>query len=207
MTAKFTKFARSALASVLGTADALARDGRGNAAVEFAMIVPLMLVMFFGMIEFSSAVAVDRKMAMVSQELADLVSRYSTVTDTDIANFFTIGGAMLTPYSSTPLKTTITEVYIDPATGVARAQWSRGDYPRAQGSTTPVPANLIARDAQNKIIANQYLVFTETSYLYRPAVGYVMGVAGVTLTDQMYMRPRLTTCVLYNTTTGSCPTH
>src|SRR4051794_40295010 len=39
----------------------LARDNRGNAAIEFAMIVPLMLVMFFGTIELSSAVAVDRK--------------------------------------------------------------------------------------------------------------------------------------------------
>ena len=45
----------------------LARDNRGNSAIEFAMIVPLMLVMFFGIIEFSSAVAVDRKISLVSR--------------------------------------------------------------------------------------------------------------------------------------------
>jgi hypothetical protein len=39
------------------TASYLYRDHNGYAAVEFAMIVPLMLVMFFGTIEFSSAVA------------------------------------------------------------------------------------------------------------------------------------------------------
>lgn len=184
----------------------LLRDNRGNAAIEFAMIVPLMLVMFFGTIEFSSAVAVDRKLALVSQGLADLVSRYTTVTDTDIANFSIIGNAMLTPYSSTLLKSTLTELYIDPATGVARAQWSKGDAPRAPGTPAPVPANLIAKDASNKIIAGQYLIFAETSYLYKPAIGYVMSAAGIPLSENMYMRPRAASCVLYNTTTGSCPT-
>jgi Flp pilus assembly protein TadG len=185
----------------------LARDKRGNAAVEFAVIVPLMLVMFFGMVEFSSAVAVDRKISMLTQALSDLASRYATITDTDVTNFFTIGDAMLTPYDSTPLKATITEIYIDPSTGVARAQWSKGDAPRTTGSAAPVPANLIARDASNKIIANQYLIFTETSYLYKPAVGYVMGIAGVPLSDKMYMRPRIASCVLYNVASGNCPTN
>lgn len=184
----------------------LMRDNRGNAAVEFAVIVPVMLVMFFGTIEFSSAVAVDRKISMLTQALSDLASRYTTVNDADMTNFGIIGDAMLTPYSSTPLQATITEIYIDPTTGVARAQWSKGDAPRGTGTTVPVPANLIARDAANKIVANQYLIFTEASYLYKPAVGYVMGVGGVTLSDKSYMRPRLSTCVLYNTAAGSCPT-
>ena len=183
----------------------LQRDDRGNAAVEFAIIVPLMLVMFFGTVEFSSAVAVNRKISMVTQQLADLASRYTTVNDADMTNFGKIGDAMLTPYSSTPLKSTITEIYIDPASGVARAQWSTGDVPRGVGTPVPVPANLIVKDSQNKIVPNQYLIFTETSYLYTPAVGYVMGMAGVNLSDKTYMRPRMADCVLYNTTSGSCP--
>jgi len=208
MTVKFMKaFPRSGLFRWLRPpALRLARDNRGSAAVEFSVIVPLMLVMFFGTIEFSSAVAVNRKLSLVAQGLADLVSRYTTVTDTDITNFFTIGNAMLSPYSSTILKTTITEVYIDPTTGVARAQWSKGAAPRSNGSTVAVPADLIAKDTSSKIIANQYLIFTETSYLYTPTIGYVMGIAGVPLSDKTYMRPRLASCVLYNTTTGNCPT-
>jgi Flp pilus assembly protein TadG len=187
------------------SAMSLPHDDRGNAAVEFALIVPLMLVLFFGTIEFSSAVAVNRKISMVTQQLADLAARYTSVNDTDMTNFGVIGDAMLTPYSATPLKATITEIYIDPATGVARAQWSKGDVPRGVGSAVPVPANLVVKDATNKIVANQYLIFTETSYLYQPAVGYVMGVAGVTLSDKTYMRPRQGDCVLYNPTTPPPP--
>ena len=207
MTVKFMKtFSLSGwLPRLRRSAARLARDNRGNSAVEFSIIVPLMLVMFFGTIEFSSAVAVDRKMSLVAQGLADLVSRYPNVTDVDIANFALIADAMMTPYSATPLNATITEIYIDPSTGVARAQWSKGDTPRNAGTTVPVPANLIARDTSNNIIANQYLIFAETSYLYKPAVGYVMGIAGVTLSDKMYMRPRVNSCVLYPSASGSCP--
>ena len=38
-------------------------DRRGLAAIEFAMLVPIMLVMFFGTVELSSGVAVDRKVS------------------------------------------------------------------------------------------------------------------------------------------------
>jgi Flp pilus assembly protein TadG len=202
MTVKFMKpsAVSELLAALQSSVVKLRRDRRGVAAVEFAVIVPMMLVLFFGMVEFSSGVAVDRKLSLVTQGLADLVSRYQNVNDTDIANFNAIADAMMSPYSSTPLKATITELYIDPSSGTARVQWSKGDVPRAVSSTVAVPANLIARDSvTNAITPDQYLIFTEASYLYQPAVGYVMAKAGITLSDKMYMRPRLLSCVVYPT--------
>lgn len=189
----------------------LSRDTSGIAAIEFAMIVPLMLVMIFGTIEISSGVAVDRKVSMVAQTMADLASRYTSVSSTDLTNFTTIANAMMTPYSSTPLHMTVTEVYINPTTGLGRAQWSTGYAVRATGSTVPVPAALVGRDSSNNVLANQYLLFAEVSYLYTPAVGYVMGKAGVTLSDQTYTRPRQGNCVQYTgtsttATTSTCPT-
>ena len=50
-------------------------DCRGIAATEFAVIVPIMLVMFFGTVEFSSGVAVDRKVTLVARTLSDLTSQ------------------------------------------------------------------------------------------------------------------------------------
>jgi Flp pilus assembly protein TadG len=196
------------LVALRRSAARLGRDKRGNAAIEFAVIVPVMLTMFFGVVEFSSAVAVKRKISMAAEELADLAARYKEVPDTEIDNFFTIARAVINPYSTTVLKATITEIYIDPATGLGRAQWSRGDVVRLPGSTVPVPANLIARDATNNILPSQYLIFAETSYVYVPAVGYVMAKAGVPLSDMSYMRPRLSTCVFYPTTPtpATCPT-
>src|ERR1700726_3230086 len=79
------------------------RDRSGIAATEFAVIVPLMLVMFFGTVEFSSGVAVDRKVTLVARTLSDLTSQSLSVATTDLSNFFAAGTAILTPYPATPI--------------------------------------------------------------------------------------------------------
>jgi Flp pilus assembly protein TadG len=199
MTVKLMKLALSGwLVALQRSAARLGRDKRGNAAIEFAVIVPVMLTMFFGVVEFSSAVAVNRKISLAAEELADLGARYQAIGDTDIDNFFKIAKAVITPYSATELKATITEIYVDPATGLGRAQWSKGDTTRLPGTIVPVPDNLIARDNKSKILDDQYLIFAETAYQYKPAVGYLIAMTGIPLSDKSYMRPRLINCVFYS---------
>jgi Flp pilus assembly protein TadG len=175
-----------------GLSARLARDCRGIAAVEFAVIVPLMLTMFFGTLEFSSGVAVDRKITLVARTLSDLTSQSTTVTDLDLANFTTAGKAILTPYSTTPLFSTITSLYVDATTKVARVQWSKGSSPRTAGSTVTIP--------QEIQVPGTYLIMAEVAYRYVPTIGYVMAPTGVPLSDVAYTRPRQAACVLYSTT-------
>jgi Flp pilus assembly protein TadG len=188
---------------------AMFADRSGIAATEFAVIVPIMLVMFFGTVEFSSGVAVDRKVTLMARTLADLTSQSLSVADSDLTNFFAASAAIMTPYSSTPTNSTISELYIDPANGNARVQWSKGASPRSVGSVVAIPTSLISRDPNtNAIIANQYLLFSEVSYQYVPTIGYVMVPTGVTLSDTAYTRPRQSICVFYPSTPSpaTCPT-
>jgi Flp pilus assembly protein TadG len=186
----------------------LARDERGIAAVEFAVILPVMLAMFFAIVELSSGVAVNRKVTIVARTLSDLTSQSVSVTDSDLTGFFTAGNLVLWPYSTTPIRATITELYIDPTSSTAKVMWSKDNgsgTARVKGDTVAIPANLIAKDASNKTMDNQYLIYSEIEYAYVPAVGYVMNKTGVTLSNNAYTRPRQSTCVLLNATTGACP--
>jgi Flp pilus assembly protein TadG len=169
----------------------LSRDRRGIAATEFAIIVPMMLVLFFGTVEFSSGVAVDRKVTLMARTLSDLTSQNISVTDAQFTNFFNASSAIMTPYSSTPVKSTISELYIDPATLVARVQWSKGAAPRGTGSLVTIPTALAT--------GGSYLIFSEVSYAFVPTVGYVLK-SSITLKDFSYTRPRQSLCVMYNTT-------
>ena len=186
---------------------AFARDRDGMSAVEFALIMPMMIVLFFGTIEISSAFSAHRKVSMAAQTLADLTSRSTSVKDTDIANFRVILNAMITPFSTTPLKATVTQLYIDPNSGVARAQWSKGDVPITQGAPVAIPAALIGRDLAGKILVNQYLIYSTVSYQYVPAVGQVIVKSGVKLDDTSYTRPRQSDCVKYPLATSACTTY
>lgn len=176
------------------------RDARGIAAVEFAVILPLMLTAFFGMIDVSTGFAVDRKVTMVSQTISDLTSRYTAVAETDVTNFFTIADAMMTPYDKTLLKATISQIYIDPTSKSGTVVWSRGDNKLAKGTVVTVPNALIAKDASGNVVANQYLILGEAKYVYTPTIGWVVAKTGITLTESSYMKPRQGTCVMMATT-------
>jgi Flp pilus assembly protein TadG len=183
------------------TAAGLVKDRRGIAATEFAVIVPIMLVTFFGTVEFSSGIAVDRKVTLMARTLADLTSQAVSVANSDLTNFFNASNGIMTPYSRTPISSTISELYVDPRTLQARVQWSQGATQRALGSPVTIPPALA--------VGGTYLLFSEVSYLYVPAVGYVMAKAGITLRDVAYTRPRQSLCVFYPTTNplpANCPT-
>src|SRR5580698_5805594 len=103
----------------------LVGDCNAVAAIEFAMIVPIMLVMFFGTVEFSSAVAVDRKVTLIARTLSDLTSQSLSVADTDLTNFFTASNAIMTPYAAAQTQATLCELYVNPTTLAVKVEWIR----------------------------------------------------------------------------------
>lgn len=185
-------------------------DTRALAATEFAVIVPLMLVMFFGTVEFSSAVAIDRKVTLIARTLSDLTSQSAgTVTDANLQNTFTASISIMTPYDATLVKGTISQIYVD-ADKIATVQWSKAAT-IAIGATQATLATSV-RKAGDKVtsivppqllIASTYLIFSEVDYSYTPTVGYVLK-SNLPLHDISYTRPRQVACISYNNVPSSC---
>jgi Flp pilus assembly protein TadG len=191
------------------SAAVMLRDCRGIAATEFAVIVPIMLVMFFGLVEFSSAVAVSRKVTLVARTLSDLTSQSTFVDDAKASNFFTASGAILTPYPATPTLATLSELYIDPTTHRARVQWSKSATINAAGAVTLVVGRAVSSTVtipSALAVDGTYLIFSEVSYLYTPTIGYVMAKTGVNLADTAFTRPRQSPCVSYGSAATTCTT-
>jgi len=188
---------RRAAAGLLG-------DRSGVAATEFAVIVPLMLVMFFGTVEFSSGVAVDRKVTLVARTLSDLTSQtMNSVSDTDLRNFFAASSAILSPYSVTPTEPTLSAIYVN-AAKVAKIHWSKSATIAMVGGAPQATLKASSRTKGDVVtlptalqVADSWLIWSEVDYKYVPAVGYVMAKAGVPLRDIAYTRPRQSPCVDY----------
>jgi Flp pilus assembly protein TadG len=192
----------------------LASDCNAVAAIEFAIIVPIMLVMFFGTVEFSSAVAVDRKVTLIARTLSDLTSQSLSVADTDLTNFFTASNAIMTPYAAGQTQATLCELYVNPTTLVVKVEWiksatfnSSGGVVLGSGVATNCPIAIPSQLA----VAGTYLIFSKVSYAYTPAVGYLGAIPTFPLSDVSYTRPRQSKCVIYptppvGTPLGNCPT-
>ncbi len=176
----------------------LLADRRGLAAVEFAFILPVMMVMLFGTVEFSSAIAIDRKVTLMARTLSDLTSQATTVASTDLTNFFAASTGIMSPYpttASTILNSTITQIYVD-STLVAKVKWSQGSVPLTVGNTVTIPSTLA--------VADTYLIYSQVSYNYVPTVGYVLAKTGITMSDSSFTRPRQSKCVNYPDSSHGC---
>src|SRR4051812_32463503 len=177
----------------------LAVDTRGVAAIEFLMLMPLMLMICFGTIQVSTGVAVDRKVSLTVRTLSDLISQNATITDTQIANAFATGKAMMSPYSDAPMKSTISQVYIEPVTLLAKVKWSKaagtGAVLHTCNEVVTVPTALQ--------VSGTYLIMSEITYDFTPVVGHDIKLKFVSptfhLSDKMYTRPRQSLNVSYPT--------
>ncbi len=99
-------------------------DERGVALIEAAIIFPLLVMMFLGMIELSQAFTLKRRVQNVATATADLVAQYPTVTTANLNDIAAIGAQLMLPFSSTGLTLSITSVAEDfrrtsPFSGVA----------------------------------------------------------------------------------------
>jgi Flp pilus assembly protein TadG len=165
-------------------------NNSGVAAVEFAMIIPIMAVLLIGTNEFAAGVAIDRKVTIMARTLSDLTSQNIAVTDAQLTNFFNASNAIMTPYSSAEVKGKISELFVNPDTLKARVQWSKGTEPRNKGDIVEIP------DALK--IGGTYLIYSEVTYKYVPSVAWFINkVDGIPLRDVSYTRPRQALCVVY----------
>jgi len=172
----------------LGTAiKRLPGDCRGVTAVEFALMLPLMLTLFLGSVETSQGVATQRKVSLTAHALADVATQYTDITNADMTNILNAGAAIIAPYSAQQLTEVISELSIN-AQGQASVVWSDtlGGTARTAGQLVNIPTALA--------VPNTYLIMAETQFSYTPSYGYVL-TGTITLTDQSYMMPRQSTSI------------
>ena len=168
----------------------LGKDDRAVAAVEFALIVPLLIVLYFGTVEAASLFTVDRRVSTVASTMADLVSREkdSISESTTLANYFEAARGIMQPYSTTSLKQVVTLLQVTSA-GVTTVVWSVG-YNGGTARTAAATYNLPASSQINQISrTNGYLVMSEIAYPYKPLFGLVI-TDTINLSRTEYFLPR-----------------
>ena len=178
-------------------AKAFGRDRGGVAAIEFAMIVPIMVMLFFGTVEFSQALTADRRVAQMASTTADLVAQYDTLSVAQVCNIFKISKSLLLPYPTSDLTISVTNLQ-KTGTGTPAGSWSEdlgcsGSGPYQGAYSTAVPAGLLPDQTAG---TSTCVVMAEVKYTFKPTIGYFLSpTAGVPLAEKFYLKPRKSTCV------------
>ena len=163
-------------------------DARGAAAVEFALLLPLMALMYFGVVELTQGAMAQQRVAHTASTIGDLVAQSSSITSAEVTDIFTVGTAIMSPYPTTGLNMRVSSLSAD-ANGNVTVTWSQ-----AQGMSALTKGASVAGLPANVISANESVVMGETQYTYRSLFGAVMP-QPIVFNETYYLHPRLSTQV------------
>lgn len=192
------------------------RSDSGAAAVEFALILPFLLLLYMGSIEASSLFTVDRRIEVIAATNADLVSRWNenlgTIPSSTVRDYFRAAEGIITPYTTTGLKQVVSFLRVAPD-GTATVAWSCGwnggtGLPNNQAYPIKVEMKKLvtgATEQSGNLTGGKqgYLVASTIEYSYKPLLGMVFPNA-LTLKSEALFLPRFGQALA--APDGNCPT-
>jgi Flp pilus assembly protein TadG len=188
------------------TAKRLARSRQGVAAIEFAFIAPVLLVLYFITLEVSHAIETNKKVGRAASMIADLITQQQTITPGGLDAIMQIGEATMQPYNRSQLSIFATGIQIsNDSTPQVTVAWSRkltgdetiGKSFLTEGNKTTVPTELA--------IPGTFLVRVQTTLDYRPIItwtadakktlGLLSAFDDINMSEQYYLRPRMSNSI------------
>jgi Flp pilus assembly protein TadG len=140
----------------------------GFAAVEFALVAPIMIVMFVGTVELTEALSMDRRMTTIADSVADLVSQSASVTDAELADIATIADSLLGGADPTKLQVMVASIVADPK-GNPIVDWSYGT-----SDNLPTPGSPYTELPYGMLTAGQGVIISEAVYKFKPPIAHFM---------------------------------
>jgi Flp pilus assembly protein TadG len=169
------------LRNVVTIARELRREERGVAAVEFALIVPFLVALYFGSIEAAALFTVDKRLSSISSTVGDLVAQWdpsdgaiTTGTTGTLADYMNASTGIMTPYPTTGLKIVISLVKVK-NDGNTVVLWSKANAAGTVKTAGQPYADLATNKApqMNSVSRGGCVIASEVTYTYLPLIGQV----------------------------------
>ena len=170
------------------------RDRRGASAVEFALIAPVLILLYCGMAEMTQAMMAQRRLSNIAASIGDLTAQASQTGPTRTTDIFNIGAIIMSPFPTTELRMCVASVVSD-ATGKNTVAWSQASV---SGMTNCPAKGAILTDVPAAVLsANQSVILARAAYVYSSPIQLVMP-RQLTFNRTLYLRPRRVDAVLWS---------
>jgi Flp pilus assembly protein TadG len=184
--------------SLLSAPRAFLRDKSGASAIEFAFVVPLMLVMYLGTMELGQGIETNKKVARSASMIGDLITQETSLTKSQIDGVLVVGESILQPYYRSRPMITITALRFNNASPpVATVVWRR-KITNGAITGTGATTETVAVPTQLRT-AGSFLVKVETDLQYKPVLtwnsdmksfGYKSTFTNIPMMETYFLRPR-----------------
>lgn len=183
-------------------------DRRGAAAIEFAFIAPILLVLYFMTMEVSQAIETNKKVGRIASMVGDLVAQQRDVSPGDLDSILDIGAAISQPYTRSTPTIIIEQIEIEAGKANPKAfvRWSR----KLEGikKSQAVAKNSETTVHDQLLVPGTFLVRVTAEMGYKPVIAWTaeqktsLGLASafstLNMSEQYYLRPRMSNDVKCN---------
>jgi Flp pilus assembly protein TadG len=159
------------------------RAKKGLAALEFALIAPMMIFLLFGSVDLIDVLGANTRAQNATASVADVVARDTEVSDAELNGLWDALDILMYPDDGTNISVRVTSVRIDSATS-AVVVWSEGHgmAARQTDSTVTLPAEMMTPGTS--------IVMAESTFAYESPLGFLLA-GPVNMTHDAYRRSRL----------------
>lgn len=188
---------RSSLRRLIAVVQSWRRNSDGVAAIEFALIAPVMLTMFFGLFEMGRAYAMHRRFISTTYTIGDLIAREESVTDGDLEGIYKSVPLIMGGYDNTVLKVEVIPIYI-PAGKPGEVR--RYATPKRRDKSTPACGAYAATADEKKVLesSTKGAIKVIATYDFRPIFNYPL-IGAMTWQSEATFAPRQA-CVAFGAT-------
>ena len=169
-----------------------ARDEQAVAAVEFALIMPFLMALYFGSMEAAALYTADKKVNSISATVGDLVSQWDpndgTLSTSTLSDYASASTGLINPYATAGVKTVVSLIEVK-SDGTTKVLWSQGYGGGTARTVNSSFSPLSSGSMMDQVSRGGCLVTSETSYSYKPLLAQVFKSA-LNLSHVNYFLPR-----------------
>jgi Flp pilus assembly protein TadG len=145
------------------------RQDTGAAAVEFAFIMPFMLLLYFGLVDVTGLISLNRRIVSAAATMTDLVTQQKTnVLDTTIIDQFNAAYAIMQPLAASNIRIEVYDYRFDGTT--TQLVWKMSNNQGPTCGAAPTTTNM-----GPLMTAGNDVVIARTCTSYTPAIANFMG--------------------------------
>ncbi len=170
----------------------LLRDRRAVSALEFALVLPVVMILAVGTIEYGRIVLLTQKIQNGAFILADLTARDKTVNVEQMENIFLALGNIIQPFDIEANGVAFVTSVGVPNPVAPVVNWQRsGAGGLATASTVGLPGGSASLPADLTLATGDTIIVAEVFYRYEPI--FTMIAEPRTMRTVAYYKPRLGT--------------
>lgn len=152
----------------------IAGDRRGISAIEFALILPIIIALVAASEDFGQALMVDRKMSQIAATASGLAAEQSTWTTSNLDALISGTSTIIQPFPNGSLTIVVAALNVDASLNT-KVAWSRAYNGTAWtvGSVPPVSISkaILQNGVQMVVAQATYSLTTPFASLLKPVTG------------------------------------